>query len=159
MVGQHELNKESSRSHAIFTLHLERSSGVRRVAGDHVGSAVDAAFSSESGGTQGHSSGCWGLPAWRGFGSLDCDDGTAAGKEGEGLVFSKLNLVDLAGSERVHKTKSEGAVLKEAGQINKSLSFLEQVGYLSAGGGPGRHVQACARRLRGSLTMCGGELL
>eukprot|EP00891_Asterochloris_glomerata_P005682 jgi/Astpho2/5682/gw1.00079.25.1_t len=75
MVGQHELNKESSRSHAIFTLHLERSSGV----------------------------------------------------EGEGVVFSKLNLVDLAGSERVHKTKSEGAVLKEAGQINKSLSFLEQV--------------------------------
>ena len=57
-------------------------------------------------------------------------------------MFSKLNLVDLAGSERVHKTKSEGAVLKEAGQINKSLSFLEQVGYLGAGGLPGRHVQA-----------------
>ena len=48
-------------------------------------------------------------------------------------MFSKLNLVDLAGSERVRKTKSEGAVLKEAGQINKSLSFLEQVGYFSAG--------------------------
>jgi kinesin family protein 6/9 len=38
-----------------------------------------------------------------------------------------LNLVDLAGSERVSKTKSEGVVLKEAGYINKSLSFLEQV--------------------------------
>ena len=57
-------------------------------------------------------------------------------------MFSKLNLVDLAGSERVHKTKSEGAVLKEAGQINKSLSFLEQVGCHSAGALPGRHVQA-----------------
>lgn len=35
--------------------------------------------------------------------------------------------VDLAGSERVHKTRSEGLVLREAGQINKSLSILEQV--------------------------------
>ena len=64
MVGQHELNKESSRSHAIFTLHLERSSGVGFVARDHAGSVVNAAFGSDSGGTQGHSSGCWGLPAW-----------------------------------------------------------------------------------------------
>ena len=63
MVGQHELNKESSRSHAIFTLHLERSSGVQLVAWDHAGSAVNAAFSSDSGGTQGHSTQCRGLPA------------------------------------------------------------------------------------------------
>jgi hypothetical protein len=48
------------------------------------------------------------------------------------LQASKLNLVDLAGSERVSKTRSEGSVLREAGYINKSLSFLEQVG----GGGP-----------------------
>lgn len=32
-----------------------------------------------------------------------------------------------AGSERVGKTHSEGLVLKEAGYINKSLTFLEQV--------------------------------
>lgn len=51
MVGQHELNKESSRSHAIFTLHLERSSGVWFVARDHAGSVVNAAFGSDSGGT------------------------------------------------------------------------------------------------------------
>lgn len=42
-------------------------------------------------------------------------------------VVSKLNMVDLAGSERVHKTKSEGVVLREAGQINRSLSILQQV--------------------------------
>lgn len=36
-------------------------------------------------------------------------------------------MVDLAGSERVLKTRSEGVVLKEAGYINKSLTFLEQV--------------------------------
>lgn len=38
-----------------------------------------------------------------------------------------LTLVDLAGSERVQKTRSEGCILKEAGHINKSLTFLEQV--------------------------------
>lgn len=46
---------------------------------------------------------------------------------GDEMIVSKLNLVDLAGSERICKTKSEGLVLKEAQQINKSLSFLEQV--------------------------------
>ena len=143
MVGQHELNKESSRSHAIFTLHLERSSGAkRRAARDHAGSVISAAFSSDIGGTQ-----YFYLRARSGLHCLnmrllDFVNMSGAGKEGEGLVFSKLNLVDLAGSERVHKTKSEGAVLKEAGQINKSLSFLEQVGYFSTGRLPGRHVQA-----------------
>ena len=60
MVGQHELNKESSRSHAIFTLHLEQSSGVQRVATDLTGSAVRAAFSTDSDITQGHSCGVLG---------------------------------------------------------------------------------------------------
>ena len=43
------------------------------------------------------------------------------------VLNSKLHLVDLAGSERLSKTKSAGAVAKEAQHINKSLSFLEQV--------------------------------
>lgn len=43
------------------------------------------------------------------------------------MIKSLLTLVDLAGSERVMKTRSEGVVLKEAGYINKSLTFLEQV--------------------------------
>lgn len=43
------------------------------------------------------------------------------------VVKSLLTLVDLAGSERVHKARSEGIVLREAGYINKSLTFLEQV--------------------------------
>ena len=51
----------------------------------------------------------------------------STGAEGDEVIVSKLNLVDLAGSERISKTKSEGTVLKEAQQINKSLSFLEQV--------------------------------
>lgn len=55
---------------------------------------------------------------------------------------SRLTLVDLAGSERVAKTRSEGLLLREAGQINRSLALLEQVG--SAGGGEGsRAWQLC----------------
>ncbi|MES1912761.1 MAG: hypothetical protein MHM6MM_004986 [Cercozoa sp. M6MM] len=40
---------------------------------------------------------------------------------------SKLTLVDLAGSEKVRKTGAEGQLLKEAQNINKSLSALGNV--------------------------------
>lgn len=41
--------------------------------------------------------------------------------------FSVINLVDLAGSEKVGKTGATGDRLKEAGQINKSLTMLGMV--------------------------------
>ena len=41
--------------------------------------------------------------------------------------FSVINLVDLAGSEQVGKTGATGDRLKEASQINKSLSSLGMV--------------------------------
>ena len=41
------------------------------------------------------------------------------------MVISQLSLVDLAGSERTNRTKNSGDRLKEAGQINKSLSVLK----------------------------------
>lgn len=101
MVAEHQLNRESSRSHTIFSIMLERSMGA----------------------------------------------------EGDEVIVSKLNLVDLAGSERISKTKSEGMVLKEAQQINKSLSFLEQVCF----GGAAFHLPGNASMLveaQGELGCC-----
>lgn len=46
-------------------------------------------------------------------------DGTA--------TFGKLNLIDLAGSERISKTDATGDRLKEAQNINRSLSALGDV--------------------------------
>ena len=42
------------------------------------------------------------------------------------LKVSRINLVDLAGSERQKLTRAVGERLKEAGNINRSLS---QLGY------------------------------
>lgn len=42
------------------------------------------------------------------------------------LRTSRINLVDLAGSERQRQTDAAGERLKEAGNINRSLS---QLGY------------------------------
>ena len=48
---------------------------------------------------------------------------------GEDITEAKLTIVDLAGAERVNQTQSRDgtATLREAGYINKSLAFLEQV--------------------------------
>eukprot|EP01051_Picozoa_sp_SAG22_P019072 SAG22_NODE_3404_length_1731_cov_3.185662_2_plen_114_part_00 len=42
----------------------------------------------------------------------------------ESTLKGKLNLIDLAGSEKVGKTGAQGQTLKEAQNINKSLSTL-----------------------------------
>ncbi|XP_013368827.1 PREDICTED: kinesin-like protein KIF15 isoform X3 [Chinchilla lanigera] len=55
---------------------------------------------------------------------------------------SQLNLVDLAGSERQKDTHAEGMRLKEAGNINRSLSCLGQVitALVDVGNGKQRHI-------------------
>ena len=80
-VGSTALNSESSRSHAVFVIHLE---------------------TQLTSGTKGE------------------DDYQVARR------FSSLYLVDLAGSERQRQSQTKGQSLKEAGNINKSLSQLGQ---------------------------------
>nr|CCA25137.1 kinesinlike protein putative [Albugo laibachii Nc14]CCA25772.1 kinesinlike protein putative [Albugo laibachii Nc14] len=55
---------------------------------------------------------------------------------------SRFNLVDLAGSERQRSTEASGDRLKEAGNINKSLSALGNVimGLVDKSAGKNRHV-------------------
>ncbi|CAE7439101.1 Kifc3 [Symbiodinium microadriaticum] len=50
----------------------------------------------------------------------------------------KMNLVDLAGSERINKSGATGQALKEAQNINKSLSALGDV--IAARGAKQAHV-------------------
>jgi kinesin family protein C2/C3 len=57
------------------------------------------------------------------------------------LLHSKLNLIDLAGSERVGKTDASGDRLKEAQNINRSLSALgDVISALGKKGQKGNHV-------------------
>lgn len=55
---------------------------------------------------------------------------------------SKLNIIDLAGSERQKSTDTTGMRLKEAGNINKSLSCLGNVirALVDVANGHSRHV-------------------
>lgn len=75
------MNKNSSRSHTIFTITLEQSPFLNSIGSDAFG----------------------------------------------GICRGKLSLVDLAGSERQRKTGAQGDRLKEASQINLSLSALGNV--------------------------------
>jgi len=52
---------------------------------------------------------------------------TIGQKSARGVMGAKLTIVDLAGSERVGKTGASGDTLKEAQNINKSLSALGNV--------------------------------
>lgn len=53
-------------------------------------------------------------------------------------IHGKLNLIDLAGSERLKNTEAEGLRLKEAKNINRSLSALGDV--VAALGNNSKHV-------------------
>lgn len=91
-VGATAMNQESSRSHAVLTLTIERN---------------------------------------------ECKENKVWTKR-----ISKLNLVDLAGSERQKKTNTTGKSLKEAANINRSLSVLGYVimALVDVAGGRERHI-------------------
>ncbi|XP_069504370.1 kinesin-like protein KIF15 isoform X2 [Ambystoma mexicanum] len=90
-VASTSMNRESSRSHAVFTVTVE---------------------------------------------SMETNNGIV------NIRSSQLNLVDLAGSERQKDSHAEGVRLKEAGNINRSLSCLGQVitALVDVSNGKQRHI-------------------
>jgi hypothetical protein len=88
-VGSHELNKDSSRSHSMMTVHVES-----------------------------HAS----------------RDGVTMSK------FGKVSFVDLAGSERLKSSKSEGQMVTETANINRSLFMLGKVIAMLSDGEKNTHI-------------------
>ena len=107
-VAEHQLNRRSSRSHCIYTYHLSRAPARVRKNLSDTNYLTGIVHNQEE--------------------DLDLED-TEMDNENSAssLTYARLHLVDLAGSERVHKTGSSGGVKKEAGHINRSLLYLEQV--------------------------------
>lgn len=115
-ISETPMNMTSSRSHCIFTLHVES-----RKVGTLNAKTLNSCHASML--FAGSTGSCLVCPCLR-----QGQGGCAHEQAGEDTIRrSKLNLVDLAGSERVSKTQVVGSTLHEAKHINLSLHFLEQV--------------------------------
>ena len=101
--GATKLNEASSRSHAIFTLTVEKATSAPGEAGLGGDAPVEGDLGAEPAATSG------------------------APRPRQTVRVGKLNLVDLAGSERVHVTGATGQRLEESKKINQSLSTLGNV--------------------------------
>ena len=106
-VGSTKMNDVSSRSHLVVSIRVDRSAQ--------------------------HRSRKLRLEAARHFRTARCSEPSCVvcchshnATTGRGSC-SKLHLVDLAGSERLSRTEATGERLKEAQNINKSLSSLGDV--------------------------------
>ena len=97
------MNKQSSRSHAIFTITLEQ----RRLAPARSPSAAADGDSGEE--------------------EEEDEEDEAAADADNSYLCAKMHLVDLAGSERIKRTKAVGARLQEGININRGLLALGNV--------------------------------
>lgn len=115
-MGSHRLNATSSRSHAIFSLHVRRT---KIVIGDGKQN-IDILTDSESENNSNDEN--RNQPKDASFENKLNDLGLE--------TVSQLNLVDLAGSERLKQTGTTGRAKVESIQINKSLFVLRKVSAL-----------------------------
>eukprot|EP01084_Bolivina_argentea_P280204 479187_1 len=109
-VSETTMNKESSRSHLMFTLLIE----CRITDSDNTIQNTTTTTTTTRQITS--------TPIF-----TRCRSNRSGDKKLVRTRTSRFNLVDLAGSERQSKTKAKGERLREAGNINKSLTVLGHV--------------------------------
>ncbi|RUS17526.1 hypothetical protein BC937DRAFT_89857 [Endogone sp. FLAS-F59071] len=134
-VGATDMNEQSSRSHAIFSVTLKQEKWVP-ASGSLTPPPVRTSMrsTSPSPGARGGK-----RPASALAGHRQSMSGSEDGEEGEWVVVnSKFHFVDLAGSERLKRTSAAGERMKEGININAGLSALGNV--ISALGDPSKKV-------------------
>jgi kinesin family protein 4/21/27 len=124
-----QMNAVSSRSHAVITLKLvQRPTQVQLQEAEAVASAPTTPCKATA-----------------------CEDATCDDIEEDSVIKTSLfRLVDLAGSERAKKTGAEGDRLREANNINQSLTTLGLC--ITALAGKARHVPFRNSKLTQLLT-------